>query len=300
MYQKLKKWGSGLLMIVLLPYIITVFMNGPAKVTSSAVEEVKVNVKTEDGTKQMSMKEIGIGILAKEIPVIFEKEALKAQAILVRTRLYKELMKPEENEITQDDFWTVKEMEETWGSTDYVSNKRKLNMAWEETEGQVLTYDGELALTPFFYLSNGSTRDANEVFGKEYPYLKIVDCPLDIESLEQMQTTTMDMLDAEVLETDTVGYVLRVRVGEEKVNGEEFRMTYGLASSCFIFQEYENKLRITTRGVGHGVGMSQNTANEMAKSGTTYKEILEYFYAGTELKEVADMIQKADSSNKKE
>ena len=299
MYQKFRKWGSTLLIIMLLPYIITVFLNGPVKVTSASIEETEICVETENGQILMSMKDIGTGILAREMPADFEKEALKAQAVLVGTRLYKEMAKQKENKVTQEDFWTVKEMEDAWGNAEYLSRKRKLNMAWEETEGQVLTYEGELALTPFFYLSNGSTRDSKEALGEEYPYLKIVDCPLDIESLEQMQTITMDMMDAEVLKTDTTGYVLSVRVGEEKVNGEEFRTTYGLPSSCFILQEYENKLRITTRGVGHGVGLSQNTANEMAKNGKDYTEILEYFYPGTKLKEVAEIIQKEDSLNKK-
>ena len=68
-----------------------------------------------------------------------------------------------------------------------------------------------------------------------------------------------------------------VRVGQETVNGEEFRQTYGLASSCFILQKYDGKLRITTRGVGHGLGLSQYTANEMAKEGKDAAEILQYF-----------------------
>ena len=300
MRQKLKRWGSTLFVMVLLPYIITVFINGPVQVASTTIEETEIYVKTESGQILMSMKDIGIGMLAKEIPASFEKEALKAQAVLVRTRLYREIGNSKESKITQEDFWTTEEMEKAYGSSEYLSMKRKLNMAWEETEGQVLTYENELALTPFFYLSNGSTRDAKEALGEEYPYLKIVDCPLDIESVEQMQTITMDRMDAEILKTDTVGYVLNVRVGKEKINGEEFRTTYGLASSCFVLQEYEGKLRITTRGVGHGVGMSQNTANEMAKSGKTYEEILDYFYQGTERKEVADIIQKQDSLDKKE
>ena len=300
MYQKFRKWGSALMIIVLLPYIITVFLNGPVKVTSSSIEETEMYVETENGQVLMSMKDIGIGILAKEMPADFEKEALKAQAVLERTRLYKEIRESQENKLTKEDFWTVKEMEEAFGSAEFISRQRTLNMAWEETEGQVLTYEGELALTPFFYLSNGSTRDGKEALGEEYPYLKIVDCPLDIESVEQLQTVTVDMMDAEILKTDTTGYVLSVRVGEEKINGEEFRTTYGLASSCFVLQEYENKLRITTRGVGHGVGMSQNTANEMAKSGKGHTEILKYFYPGTEIKEVAEIIQKEDSLKKKE
>lgn len=108
----------------------------------------------------------------------------------------------------------------------------------------MLTYENALAKTPFCRLSNGSTRDGREALGSEdYPYLKIVDCPLDIESKEQIQTITIDDMDAEVTGVDTAGYVLSVRVGNDTVSGEEFRTNYHLASSCFSFQKYDGKLR---------------------------------------------------------
>ncbi|MEI3333639.1 MAG: hypothetical protein V8R24_00185 [Dorea longicatena] len=71
-------------------------------------------------------------------------------------------------------------------------------------------------------------------------------------------------MDVEVVETDSVGYVLKIRVGDNTV-GEELRNKYNLASSCFTLQRYNGKLWVTTRGTGHGIGMSQYTANEMAK-----------------------------------
>ena len=74
------------------------------------------------------------------------------------------------------------------------------------------------------------------------------------------------------------------------MSGEEFRTNYHLASSCFTLQKYNGKLRITTRGVGHGLGMSQNTANEAAKKGDGYEEILERFFEGTDIKEVTDIV----------
>ena len=108
--------------------------------------------------------------------------------------------------------------------------------------------------------------------------------------MEQIQTVTLDKLDAEITQCDTTGYVQSVRVGKETVSGEEFRNTYGLASSCFTLQNYNGKLRITTRGVGHGIGMSQYTANQMAKGGKKCEEILNYFFKDTELKEVTQIV----------
>ena len=117
-----------------------------------------------------------------------------------------------------------------------------------------------------------------------------MDCPLDIENTKQIQTVTVHDMDAEIAALDTAGYVINVRVGQENVSGEEFRNTYNLASSCFTLQRYNGKMRITTRGIGHGLGMSQNTANKMSKKGKTYEEILQFFFAGTEIKEVAEIL----------
>lgn len=291
MKLKIKHFLCYATIIVLLPYIVTVFLNGPSMVSSSYVNQTYVKVKSESKIAEMPMEEYCIGILAKEIPVSYKKEALKAQAILVRTDIYGKIQSGGSNTVLEDSFWTQKQMEEAWGASDYASNYKKLKNAWEETEGQVVTYDGNLAMTPFFRLSNGSTRDGNEALGSEdYPYLKIVECPYDIEAPEQIQTITIDDMEAEVGACDTAGYVLNVTVGEENISGEEFRTNYHLASSCFTLQKYNGKLRITTRGVGHGIGMSQYTANEMAKEGQDAPAILEYFFEGTNLQEVAEIV----------
>lgn len=296
MRQKLKQFGCYLIIIVLLPYVITVFINGPSIATSSHVDGtyVKANVSADDKSKvtELSIEDYCIGIMAQEIPPNYEKEALKAQAILVRTDIYKKIEEGGSDTVLEEPFWTQKEMEEAWGVTKYSRYYSRLKNAWRDTEGQVLMYEGKLANAPFFRLSNGNTRDGKEVLGKDYPYLKIIDCPLDIEAEEQIQTVTLEDMDAEVVQCDTTGYVLTVRVGKEEISGEEFRTNYHLASSCFTLQKYNGKLRITTRGVGHGLGMSQNTANELAKKGQEYEEILEHFFDGTEIKEVTDIVQK--------
>ena len=155
----------------------------------------------------------------------------------------------------------------------------------------------QVKTSPFFNLSNGYTRDAKEVLGKEeYPYLKIVECPEDVNAEDEIQTVVLEgkdigTMDVEVVETDSVGYVLKIRVGDNTISGEEFRNKYNLASSCFTLQRYNGKLRVTTRGTGHGIGMSQYTANEMAKKKKSYKNILKYFFNGTEIKEVTEIVK---------
>lgn len=290
MRYKLEKIGCYILIIILLPYIVTVFLNGPVITSSANVQELTVRV--ENGS--IKLKDYAIGLLAREIPATYELEAIKAQAIIIRTRIYKDLHEKGSETTFAEEFWTKSDMEEVWGISEYERYYKKLEKAWDMTEGQVLTYEGELIYTPFFSLSNGSTRDGKEVLGKDYPYLKIKDCPLDIESVKQLQTVTLDLevkdFDIKVSSIDTAGYVLKVKVGNEEVNGEEFRKNYNLVSSCFTVNEYEGNIRITTRGVGHGIGLSQNTANKKAESGEDAEQILKYFYEGCELQEVADIV----------
>lgn len=304
MRAKFKKFGCYVIIIILLPYVVTVFLNGPSITSYSHVDETYVKVKVADASGdeaaggdatagtvvEMPIEEYCVGMLAKEIPASYEEEALKAQAILVRTDVYKKINESGSDTVLEDDFWTQKQMEKAWGGK-YSKYYHKLEKVWSETEGQVLNYGDTLALTPFFRLSNGWTRDAKEVLESEdYPYLKIVECPEDIEAEKQLQTVTVDDMDVEITATDTAGYVLNVRVGQENVSGEEFRNTYKLASGCFTLQRCNGQIRITTRGIGHGLGLSQYEANQMAKNGKTYEEILQYFFEGTEIKEVAEIL----------
>lgn len=297
MRQKLKKMGCYIIIIVLLPYVVTVFLNGPSIETAAPADEMEVMVKQGEKEIQLPLDEYGIGRMAKEIPASYEEEAIKVQAILVRTAVYKQLKEEGSEAVLADDFWTEKEMKEEWGSRKFSEYYRKMENAWQETEGQVVMYGEELANTPFTRLTNGSTRDGKEVLGSEdYPYLKIKECPLDIESKDQIRTVTTEDIDAEIKETDTAGYVTSVRVGEETMSGEEFREKYKLDSSCFILQKYDGKMRITTRGIGHGLGLSQYTANEMAKEEKTTEEILQYFFEGTEIREVAEIIRNSGNT----
>ena len=242
-----------------------------------------------------------VGILAKEIPADYEAEALKGQAVLVRTEVCRKIQETGNDGTLEEEYWTAKQMKAAWGMQ-YTQNYRKLKDALEETTGQVLFYGEGLAITPFFKLSNGYTRDAKEVLGKEdYPYLKSVECPADAEAENELQTGVLgenekkiETTDIEILETDSVGYVLKVRVGEETISGEEFRNRYSLPSSCFTLQRYHDKLWVTTRGIGHGIGMSQYTANEMAKEKKSYKKILKYFFEGTEIREVTEIIKNVE------
>ena len=261
MLQRLKKIGAIAIIVILLPYIITIFINGES-------------IETD---QHSALDDYCIGVLAKEVSSDYEEEMLKAQAVIVRTTVYSEV-KELDKELMQRP-----NMDAAW--------YQKLKEIWQETEGQVVMYGEELALVPFHQLSNGKTRNGQEVLGSDaYPYLQIKDCAKDIGGDLQMQTKVIPVAGAKVLTTDSAGYVLEVQVGEETISGESFRDTYELASSAFELQEFDGKTRVITRGVGHGLGLSQYTANEMAKEGRTHEEILQYFFEGIEIREVAEIL----------
>lgn len=291
MFQKIKRLGAYLIIIILLPYVITVFLNGSAIPVSVETDTQKVRVLKNDREVDVQMEEYGIGKMAMEIPLSYEMEALKVQAILVRTTLYSQLQEKGSEGVLAEEYWTRAEMRKQWGSETYKKNYAKLKAAWEDTEGQVILYGDDLAYVPYCRLTNGNTRDGSEVLGTEaYPYLKIRECPLDVEAEEQIQTTVLDEMDVSITQTDTAGYVTGVQVGQETMSGEEFREKYNLPSASLVIKSYEGKIRITTRGVGHGLGLSQYTANKMAENGKKAEEILAYFFVGTEIKEVAEIV----------
>lgn len=295
MLQKIKRLGAYLIIVLLLPYVITVFMNGTAVPVSKTVDTMQVRVEKDGKEMDVPMEEYCIGRMAREIPVSYEREALKAQAVIVRTTVYAQIGDNGSQTIFDEGYWTTDEMREQWGSDSFKKNYNRLKNAWDDTEGQVLVYGEQLAYVPYCRLTNGHTRDGAEVLGSDsYPYLKIRECPLDIEAKEQIQTKILDDMEVSITGTDTAGYVTSVQVGSETMSGEEFREKYDLASGSFVLQKYDRSLRVTTRGEGHGLGLSQYTADRMAKDGKKYDEILLYFFEGTELKEVADIVSSSE------
>lgn len=315
MRKKLKKAAMIISVLVLLPYIITVLISGKSIRVNGDHSPLYVKVNVGNIQKKVLWEEFFIGVLAKEMDVTYGDEALKAQAILTRTNLYRRI---EENQdiIFREEYMTYSEMKNLWGETDAKKAYERLKKAARETDDKAILYNGKLASASFHQLSNGSTRNGKEVLGgEEYPYLKQKECPKDVESEFQLQTLTftydevktacqsflvaVEQKEAdqpftfesfEVKAVDGAGYVTKVRIGSGVYPGEEFRNALGLPSSCFTLQDQNGNLKITTKGIGHGLGMSQYTANEMAKEGKTCEEILAYFFEGAEIKEVAEIL----------
>ena len=288
--NKIKSFFAFLIILFLLPYIISVFINGKNAVQGADSDNASVYLAE---------------MLAGETDGGCEIEALKAQAVVLRTELYRT---EKEKQTLLDKCLTQTQMKKKWG-TKYEENLEKCQQAAQETKGIVLWYHETFAWAPFHQSSNGKTRDVQEVLGNaDYPYITAKECPLDKAAEDEIQVHLIEYKeiqkrcreflvaeeqkkaengygygDFEIQEWDSSGYVRKMRIGETICSGDQFRDALKLPSSSFSFYEGPHGLKIATVGKGHGFGMSQWTAQEMAKDGKNYEEILQFFYEGTEL-----------------
>lgn len=288
--NKIKLFFAFLIILFLLPYIISLFINGKNAVQGADSDNASVYLAE---------------MLAGETDGGCEIEALKAQAVVLRTELYRT---EKEKQTLLDKCLTQTQMKKKWG-TKYEENLKKCQQAVQETKGIVLWYHETFAWTPFHQSSNGKTRDVQEVLGNaDYPYITAKECPLDKAAEDEIQVHLIEYKeiqkrcreflvaeeqkkaengygyeDFEIQEWDSSGYVRKMRIGETICTGDQFRDALKLPSSSFSFYEGPHGLKIATVGKGHGFGMSQWTAQEMAKDGKNYEEILQFFYEGTEL-----------------
>ena len=319
--QRFKNIGAVLSIIFLLPYIVTICMNGMNEKEDSqeVFFGVKVQCNESEPVQEIEWETYLTGVLAKEISWQEEEEFLKAQAVLLRTRLYQEL-ENSEDKILSDSYLTRQEIEEKLGVLNGRAYYEKLEQAVKDTGNQVLFYGDVYAWTPFYYSSNGTGRSANEVMDTdEFPYLSVKECPLDKGADKEIKVVTFTYKEIQskcqsflvavseenaekiyqyedfgIVSYDSAGYVLEMKIGETTCTGDQFRDALGLQSSAFTMQDKNGKLQITTVGRGHGLGMSQWTARKMAEEGKTYEEILQFFFEGTTLASGGEIFTKTE------
>lgn len=219
-------------------------------------------------------------------------ETLKAQAVIVRSNMVMELQQGKTTyEELRKQYSVINKKRNADNDTFY----KRLVKACKDTEGEVAVYNEKICYCPYFYTSSGITRDAFSFFKDDsYPYVVSVPSHRDEECksyityhhfsgsefTEKINALCEGTFDGtiEVLETDSAGYAMWLKIGEKVVGGEIFRKKLQLSSSCFSIEQTENGIRITCKGRGHGFGFSQYGANAMAIDHKDYKELLEYYF----------------------
>ncbi len=272
-----------------------------------------VKLKTDNSVMTLSMYDYLVGVVAAEMPASFYEDALKAQAVAARTYTYYKMLKGSNHSDADvcDDcncckaYLSYDELREKWGEKyDYYIGI--ISKAVADTDGLCVTYENEPILAAFHSSSSGYTENSESVWHSPLPYLVSVESPESgtsvpnyfsevIVSFEEFKSTVKRNYPRAVFDTEQErwisdaeysdsGRIIKVRIGGVEVTGTELRGLFELRSTAvqwFVESEY---IRFEVIGYGHGVGMSQYGANEFARNGADFFDILNYYYRGTSVK----------------
>ncbi len=259
------------------------------------------NIKVKDinnNIKNLNIEEYLIGVIAAEMPASFEIEALKAQAVAARTYAYYKIKNSKNQDynilttITDQSYIDKEEMQEKWQES-FNKYYEKIKKAVDDTKDEVLFYNNEIIEAFYFSMSNGKTENSSSVFKENLPYLTSVNSKWDNEKLnnflvetnflkkdfcEKLTLDDCDSIKIENIIKSESNRILSLNINNKIFLGTDIRKLLNLRSTDFTIEVLENNILITTKGYGHGVGMSQYGANGMAKEGAKYQDILNYYY----------------------
>lgn len=263
-----------------------------------------VRVKKSSGDiENILLEEYVLGVVAGEMPVSFELEALKAQCVASRTYVLKRIGNNSDKDydvvdtVNNQVYLDEDALKDKWGDK-YVEYINKVRQAVNETSMEYLEYEGQVIDAMFFSTSNGYTEDSGVVFQTSLPYLQSVESEWDEDVAKAFYTSTSmslqefyerlgldynKKLNVEVLDRSNSNRVVRLKINGEEFSGRDVYEKLALRSCDFEIVLIGSNVEINTKGYGHGVGMSQYGAHGMAKVGYSYKEILEHYYVGTTL-----------------
>lgn len=259
-----------------------------------------------DQVEDVPLETYVAGVVAAEMPAEFELEALKAQAIAARTYVVNELLhRGQTNQAVTDTvshqvYKNESELREQWGS-DFNWKMNKINKAVAATKGEILTYNNAPIFPAFFSTSNGYTENSEDYWKNKLPYLRSVKSPWDKNSpkfLDQKIFTIAEVekslgidldehINIEISRTES-NRVDQLKIAGKTFSGRDIRKKLELRSTDFTIEHKNDHLIFTTKGFGHGVGMSQFGANGMAKEGKSYKEILKHYYQDVSISKVTE------------
>lgn len=284
---------------------------------SNNIKTVKILDIGDNKITELSLRDYVIGAVLSQMPADFEIEALKAQAVIAHTYIVRRRMAEEQNptenligadlstDTTKYNSCFTKEQAELLYGDNFQENYKKIELAVDDVMDEIITYNNEPIIAAFHSMSGNKTESSEIAWGNSYPYLISVDRVEDVSQTGYTETIdfTFDEFSArlsqsslkiefeedktkwiENVTTSEAGSVIGLDICGEKVKGEQLRDILSLRSSCFGIDIENDSIKITTNGVGHGVGLSQYGANQLAKEGKNYEEILKYYYSGVKIK----------------
>ena len=266
---------------------------------------IRVNVDGE--IREENMEEYLISVVAGEVYPTYDNEALKAQAVAARTYLVYKMNNggcANGGDIcTESSHCQAYKSKETmvsqWGGN-YDKYFKAVSGAVYQTSGEIITYNGEAVCALYHSSSVGSTEDCVAVFGGDRPYLKSVSSTVSKESSEYQKEMTFSKaefinavndyfhidltgIDIKIISYTSSGRVENLSLGGKTVKATALRKALKLRSTDFTIKKSEKEITFVMHGFGHGVGLSQVGAQEMAQRGADYKEILTHYYTGVKV-----------------
>ena len=265
--------------------------------TNSSMSEITI-YRSNGSIINLNMTDYLIGVVSSEMPASFNLEALKAQSVLARTYALKakQTGKKLTDTVSTQSYIDIDQMKNKWENS-FNTYYNKIKNAVENTNGEYLSYNGNYIEALYHSTNNGKTESSLDVFGNYYPYLISVSSEYDKNASSYLRTINMplDTISNKLglnLNNDSVisilsytdgGNIKEININGNNFSGKKVRELLGLRSADFDISISDNNANITTRGYGHGVGMSQYGANGMANAGYSYKDILSHYYPGTTL-----------------
>lgn len=298
------------ILILFIPFIVVISfdIDNKKEIQLKYVYNKIIRVKRNDTgvIEFVPFEEYIVGVLAGEMPIYFEKEAFKAQAVAARSYALKRMEYNSDNEydvvdsIMNQVYLDNEYLKNAWGS-EYITNINKLRDAVNETSGEYLVYDGEVIDAMFFSTSNGYTEDVQTVFNIDLPYLQSVKSAWDEDTSSAFRSvktidantfynilglTYSDYLEVNVIKRSSTNRIIDISINGQVFTGRYLYNKLSLKSTDFSLSQDGDKIVISTVGYGHGVGMSQYGALGMAQEGYKYDEILKYYYVNTTIKKI--------------
>ena len=298
------------IVIIFIPFMIVCFykIDEKKEIKLNYVSNTIIRVKriSTENIEFLPLEEYIVGVLAGEMPIYFEKEAFKAQAVAARSYALKRIEYNKDNDydvvdsIINQVYLDNDYLKSAWGS-DYTENINKLREVVNETSLEYLAYDGEVIDALFFSTSNGYTETASMVFNVDLPYLQSVKSSWDEKTSSAFRSATTipiedfynkldleysDSLDVKILKRSSTNRIISLSINGIEFTGKTLYDKLRLKSTDFSLKKDGNNIVVSTVGYGHGVGMSQYGAEGMAEEGYDYKDILKYYYTGTTIKKI--------------
>ncbi len=283
----------------------------------TADKDITFTVQREGGTITTNLQDYLPGVLAGEMPALFEEQALMAQTVAARTYILHRMQHPSsahpEADICDDSacckaYASESILRENWGSH-YDTYWARITHAVQGTDGQYLTYENEPIEAVFHSSSKGAT-ESSEAIWNPRPYLVSVESPETTEDVPNLVTEAV-FSSAELksvlsekfpklqFSADPAAWLTDLRLTDSgrvdiitvcgtPLKGTHLRSALGLRSSAFTVAYANDAFTFTVSGYGHGVGMSQYGANVYAKQGRSYAEILAHYYPDTQLSSITE------------